>query len=118
MAGQQSIIVGITAVLCLFGAAILIYGAVQVRRAAALARRCTRRAGATVVRMVEPRIGTPSSAWPPRTRGGVLATNEAIAAKKRAYQKKRAARVRREAGRGAYALSQSLERGRELGAGA
>ena len=96
MAGQQSIIVGITAVLCLFGTAILIYGALQVRRAATLARRCTHRAGATVVRMVDHASGRRR----PRGRrdeGRVLAANEAIAAKKRTYQKKRAARARREA---------------------
>lgn len=102
---QQSAIVisGVVVVLLALGGLILLYGAWNFLRALVLTRRCTQRADATVERMVDHDAGrlgrkrAGRAAIDERDGGRVLAANEAIAAKKRAYRKKRLEQARREA---------------------
>lgn len=99
MEGRQAVIVGIVTALTVLGAVALVAGIVQVARSRRLARSCTAEALGTVVDMVDHASGRLGGVG----RGArgreekVEAANEAIAAKKRAYQAKKRECARRAA---------------------
>ena len=94
---QDAIIVAITVVLIVLGAVALIYGLVQVVRARRLERGCTSTAPGRVVELIDHASGRISAYKRVAREEKVEAANEAIAAKKRAYQAKQRERARQRA---------------------
>lgn len=78
----------VTVLLCLLGAGFAVGGLCMVVRSRSLERRCTEATTGTVVEMRDESFG-PFRKKRPRKEEPVVAANEAIAAKKRAYKEKK-----------------------------